>query len=275
LQLPFRTSSSVDAYIRNREWRYARLAGCPVHPSGGCAFARHGSYARATPRGLRIARWYCPEGRRTFSLLPDFLAARLLGPLASIEESVTIASSAKSMEAAADALRGPDVTLPSAVRWLRRRVQAFRMALRHVVAPETVIGRHARERTSGNDIEGGHLLLGLRQSLPLQMLNRIPAPLGFKPAWDVGRPGDGGSQHKMGSDEGIAGHYGSQVEGNRVRWTVRVSNVLPKSCQAQRTCFGSGTPIAVCGTAAPASTCNGSGDSVPIARDRGSVNVPS
>ena len=32
---------------------------------------------RVTPQGLRIARWYCPEGRRTFSLLPDFVAARL------------------------------------------------------------------------------------------------------------------------------------------------------------------------------------------------------
>lgn len=107
VQLPLRTTSSVDAY---REWRDAQLAGCPLHPSGGCSFARHGSYARATPRGLRIARWYCPESRRTFSLLPDFLAARLPGLLASIDESVTVASSAKSKEAAADALRGLDVT---------------------------------------------------------------------------------------------------------------------------------------------------------------------
>ena len=88
----------------------------PLHPLGGCSFARHGSYARATPRGQRIARWYCPEGRRTSSLLPDFLAARLPGLLASIEHSITVAWSAKSMEAAADALRGPDVSLPGAVR---------------------------------------------------------------------------------------------------------------------------------------------------------------
>jgi hypothetical protein len=111
--------SSVDAYIRNREWRDARLSGCPLHPSGGCSFARHGSYVRVTPRGLRIARWYCPEGRRTFSLLPDFLAARLPGLLASIEDSITIASSAKSMEAAADALRGLDVSLPVIRRGIR------------------------------------------------------------------------------------------------------------------------------------------------------------
>jgi hypothetical protein len=30
---------------------------------------------------VRIARWYCPEGHRTFSLLPDFLAAKLPGSL--------------------------------------------------------------------------------------------------------------------------------------------------------------------------------------------------
>ena len=108
MQIPLRTLSSVDAYIRNREWRDTRLSGCPLHPSGGCSLARHGSYARVTPRGLRIARWYCPEGRRTFSLLPDFLAARLPGLLTSIEDSVTFASSAKSVEAAADALRMPE-----------------------------------------------------------------------------------------------------------------------------------------------------------------------
>jgi hypothetical protein len=119
VQIPLRTLSSVDAYIRNREWRDARLSGCPLHPSGGCSFARHGSYVRVTPRGLRIARWYCPEGRRTFSLLPDFLAARLPGLLASIEDSITIASSAKSMEAAADALRGLDVSLPVIRRGIR------------------------------------------------------------------------------------------------------------------------------------------------------------
>ena len=125
MQIPLRTSLDTEAYIRNREWRVARLPGCPLHPAGGCSFARHGSYARVTPRGLRIARWYCPEGHRTFSLLPDFLAARMTGLLTSIEDSITGASTAKSFEAAASALRGPDITLPGAVRWLRRRVREF------------------------------------------------------------------------------------------------------------------------------------------------------
>ena len=129
MQIPLRTLLDAEAYIRNREWRAARLPGCPLHPAGGCSFARHGSYARVTPPGLRIARWYCPEGHRTFSLLPDFLAARMTGLLTSIEDSITAASAAKSFEAAACALRGPDITLPGAVRWLRRRVRAVRSVL--------------------------------------------------------------------------------------------------------------------------------------------------
>lgn len=116
MQIPLRTLSSAEAYVRNQEWRDARLSSCPSHPLGGCSFARHGSYTRVTPQGLRIARWYCPEGRQTFSLLPDFVAARLPGLLASIDDSITVASSAKSMEVAADALRGPDISLPGAVQ---------------------------------------------------------------------------------------------------------------------------------------------------------------
>ena len=41
--------------------------------------ARHGTYARKTPRGTRIARWYCPQSHTTFSLLPDCLARAAAG----------------------------------------------------------------------------------------------------------------------------------------------------------------------------------------------------
>jgi len=47
--------------------------------------------------------------------LPDFLAAKLPGLLESIEDTVATAFSAKNMEAAADALRGLDVSLPCAL----------------------------------------------------------------------------------------------------------------------------------------------------------------
>jgi hypothetical protein len=169
VQIPHRTRSNIETYVSSQEWRDARLSSCPLHSSGSCSFARHGSYARKTSPGLRIARWYCPEGRRTFSLLPDFLAARLSGQLSSIENIMIVASSAKSIEAAADALRGPEVTLPAAVRWLRRRIRAVRRALECVAsAPEI-------------DHGGGGVLLRLRRSLSPQILSSVPGPLGFQP----------------------------------------------------------------------------------------------
>ena len=94
LQIPLHTKSSAEAYIAAHEWRDASLLACPMHPSGGCSFGRHGSYARVMPKGLRVARWYCPQGHRTFSLLPDFLAARLPGLLTCVEAAVAAAKSA-------------------------------------------------------------------------------------------------------------------------------------------------------------------------------------
>ena len=67
--------------------------------------ARHGTYARKTPRGTQIARWYCPESHTTFSLLPDCLAARLPGEFDTLEAVVAHAEGAASVSAAANALR--------------------------------------------------------------------------------------------------------------------------------------------------------------------------
>ena len=78
---------------------------CPNHPHGECSLARHGTYARKTPRGTQIARWYCPESHTTFSLLPDCLAARLPGELDTLEAVVAHAERAPSRSAAANALR--------------------------------------------------------------------------------------------------------------------------------------------------------------------------
>jgi hypothetical protein len=54
-------------------------------------------------------------------LLPDHLAARFPGTLSQIEQVVAAVEQAPSVEAAADRLRGDDITLASALRWVRRR----------------------------------------------------------------------------------------------------------------------------------------------------------
>jgi hypothetical protein len=245
-----------------------------LHPAGGCSFARHGTYARATPQGLRIARWYCPEGRRTFSLLPDFLATRLPGLLASIEDSVTAASSAKSMEAAADVLRGLDVTLTSAVRWLRRRVRAVRAVLDAVLrlVSETPISARARRFVPQIDLGQGYVLLGLRRLLSAQLLNRLPAPLGFQSPEGAGRSREA-RQHDMGPDGGFAAHYCTTVDAVHALCNASPSiQSLQQPRPPPQTCFASGAPTAVCRTAPPACTFSGSGASAPIAHDTSSMN---
>jgi hypothetical protein len=179
MQIPLRTQSNVESYIAKHEWLAVRLDCCPLHPSGGCSFARHGTYERATPPGMRIARWYCPEGHRTFSLLPDFLAARLPGLLGSVDAVVASVPRMRSMEAAANSLRQDDVSLPAAVRWLRRRVRAVQAALQAVSSlhPPTLGMWHLLGMPG--DASSSRTLVELRRELCPQTLSELPAPLGF------------------------------------------------------------------------------------------------
>ena len=119
VQLRFETGLTGADYVTREAWREARLSRCPLHPRGGCGFSSHGTYERKSPAGTLIARWYCPQGHCTFSLLPDHLAARFPGTLCEIEHVVATVEQAKSVEAAADALRRDAITLASAIRWVR------------------------------------------------------------------------------------------------------------------------------------------------------------
>lgn len=65
---------------------------------------------------------------RTVSMLPDFFPSRFPGTLDEVEQAVNIADTSVSQEQAAEALR-PDITLPSALRWLRRRIKYVREIL--------------------------------------------------------------------------------------------------------------------------------------------------
>lgn len=192
MQIPLRTQSSAEVYIAGIEWRDACLLGCPLHPSGGCSFARHGSYSRVTPQGLCIARWYCPQGHQTFSLVPDFLASRFPGLLTSIEAAAIAAKEVGTMERAADALRGVEVTLPSALRWLRRRVRAVQVALEAVWR---LVPQFPESTTITSDV-----LFNLRRMLTPLLLCKLPPPLGFLPPHRTARLRAGGNQHDMRPD---------------------------------------------------------------------------
>ena len=100
-----------------------------MHPEGGCGYARHGTYERKRPAGMYVARWYCRPAHTTLSLLPQFMAARLPGTVAELEEVVAVAEQARSLEQAANELRIDDVALASAMRWVRRRVASVHLNL--------------------------------------------------------------------------------------------------------------------------------------------------
>jgi hypothetical protein len=181
VQLRFTSGLSSAEYVTGEGWRLASLAHCPVHPWGGCGFARHGTYTRVSPTGTLIARWYCPTGRCTFSLLPDHLAARFPGTLPEIEQVVAAVEQAPSLEAAADGLRPDDISLPSAVRWTRRRVHLVHTLLAILVGvlPQLLLGcaptLHAFRIRLGCE----QVLVQLRETAQLH-LHELPRPVGFR-----------------------------------------------------------------------------------------------
>ena len=182
MQLRYQSGHTSETYVTEEAWRSASLPGCPLHPKGGCDFARHGSYARVDPPGTRIARWYCPQGHRTFSLLPDHLAARFPGTLGEIEAVVAEVECARSMEAAANALRPDDVTLATAVRWIRRRLRLVHAVLKVVVSllPDLCLGSAPTVCSVRARLACEPVLTALRH-FAHRHLQALPRPLGFLP----------------------------------------------------------------------------------------------
>lgn len=130
VQLRHASQLTSEEYVKQRAWESASLEQCPVHPAGGCGFARHTAYARVEPPGMFIARWYCEQGHVTFSLLPDCLASRLSSTLVAVEKVASaVEQRTRSIEAVAATLR-PDIEVQGAVRWVRRRVVAVATALK-------------------------------------------------------------------------------------------------------------------------------------------------
>ena len=199
VQLRHETPLTSEAYLAEHGWVKARLTVCPRHPRGGCGLARHGTYSRKTPAGMRVTRYYCPTAQETFSLLPDCLASRLPSDLDDLERVVTQVAAARSVEAAADTLR-PDIELPSAVRWIRRRLSLVRAAL--VIAasllPELLVSE-ASLRTLGVAWGTTRVLVELRGRVASHLVF-LPPPIGFGPR-PIRRPIRAPArQHAMGAD---------------------------------------------------------------------------
>ena len=180
VQLRFATRFTSKEYVTHQAWQDATLERCPLHPRGGCSFARHGTYARVDPPGTRIPRWYCPEGHCTFSLLADCFAARLSGSLQELEAVVVAVEQARSREAAADELR-LDIELPGALRWMRRRLQAVHTALTLIVGlfPDLFAGCLPNLSAFRQRLGCAWVLPALREIAEAQ-LPQLPPPLGFR-----------------------------------------------------------------------------------------------
>ncbi|MCH9675169.1 MAG: hypothetical protein K0U93_27250 [Gammaproteobacteria bacterium] len=176
------------------------MARCPWHPHGGCGFARHGTYERVSPPGIRVARWYCRKAGHTVSALPDCLAARRSGTLAQCQACVLAVEAAPSREAAASTLR-TDIELPGALRYLTRLVRDVHGGLRSVkgLLPEQLADAaptvHAFSLALGVD----DVLVTLR-TLAGHHLAQLPAPLGFNPRRMQAGGAAAGHQHRVGPD---------------------------------------------------------------------------
>jgi hypothetical protein len=197
VQLRFACDLTGEEYVSQQAWRDANLRHCPLHPRGGCGFARHGTYERRSPPGTLIARWYCPQGHRTFSLLPDCLAARLPGTLAEVEAVVGAVEQANSLETACSDLR-LEIELPGVLRWARRRVQASLILLKGLLAElfadcEPTLGGF------GQRLGIPTVLPTLRQ-IAAPFLAQLPAPLGFSPQGSRNGDQPSVSQHPRGAD---------------------------------------------------------------------------
>ena len=203
MQLRHGSALTSEEYVRQKGWQQASLDRCPLHPRAGCGFERHGTYPRVEPGGILVARWYCPTGHTSFSLLPDCLASRLTGSLDAVEVVVGTVeakvAAGSSIETAAGEIR-PDIELPGAVRWVRRRLGPVRMVL---LAISTLmpgqIGREPRLSAVREVLGTKQVLVRLRE-IGAAHLGFLAPPGGFGPRPRRRCRGRRRTQHETGPD---------------------------------------------------------------------------
>lgn len=185
MQLLWKCPLSDERYLSQRGWEEAILERCPFHPEGGCGVEKLGTYPRVVPEGTRIPRWWCPKQRASISLLPSFLAARLPGTLAAVEDVIAKVEAAGSAAAAVDAVHPSEadgaVGLVCALRSIRRRVSAVRAALVAIVTlmPERFAGVRPTIAAFREALALERVLVAVRE-LAERHLGALPVPLGFR-----------------------------------------------------------------------------------------------
>ena len=200
MQLRYATTLDVEQYIQRKAWRDAKLAHCPLHPKGGCKFAKHGTYCRKFPEGVKIARWYCPDGCATFSMLPDCLSSRLPGTLVEVENIINQIERSSSQEAAAENIR-LDISLPSVLRWMRRRLFLIRSTLILLIELLQLLPDNCKPNFSSfRSVLGIEFVLPHLRMLASPYLDILPPPVGFGPRPKAHKSKKNHFQHKTGTD---------------------------------------------------------------------------
>lgn len=200
MQLRFATDLSATEYVRREAWKEAKLERCPLHPEGGCGFRKGGTYPRKHPDGTKIARWYCFLGHQTFSFLPDCLSARLPGTLKQVEDIIDKVEKARSQEDAVQTLR-LDISLPGALRWVRRRILPIRLALTMLIdlIPSLFAVCDPTLASFYCVLNARPVFLELRQRAE-PFLQVLPPPLGFSRLPGPKKRKKIHFQHKTGTD---------------------------------------------------------------------------
>lgn len=184
MQLLWKGPVADDRYVADRAWERAALCACPLHPEGGCGLQRLGTYGRVAPAGTRVARWWCPVARKSISLLPAFLAARLSGTLDEVEAVVSAVEQAGGVTAAVESVHPAEaagaIGLQGALRSMRRRVRAVQAALLAVITlmPERFAGVTPTIEGLRVALCTDRVLVALRE-LAARHLPALQAPLGF------------------------------------------------------------------------------------------------
>lgn len=206
MQFLHKTDLSAAEYVSAQAWWEATPPPCPFHPDGGCELVPHGSYGRVEPPGMRVRRFRCPAGKGTVSMLPQFLAACLMGTLEEVEQVLREVERAQPGEPCWRELHPAKHYNGRAKVWAQRRIAAVvqLLCVLPTLLPKLFGGWPGRWASFDRRAEasGGGLLVSLRLQAEWK-LSVLPAPVGFRrgaarePPEKAENEGPGGAQHGM------------------------------------------------------------------------------